>query len=118
MPSVERFEHYCRVCFENFGDRVKYWLSLNEQNMQICYGNWLGVSKGCDDWCAADAQHFRQYAFPGKPVTMGVLSHLHSGEQLRPDAFGLSWILTHFGPPFRFTACFDYEAALNRYYHF
>ena len=18
--------------------------------MQICYGNWLGVSKGCDDW--------------------------------------------------------------------
>ena len=47
---MERFEHYCRVCFENFGDRVKYWLSLNEQNMQICYGNWLGVSKGCDDW--------------------------------------------------------------------
>ena len=43
--TVERFEHYCRVCFENFGDRVKYWLSLNEQNMQICYGNWLGVSK-------------------------------------------------------------------------
>ena len=39
-------------------------------------------------------------------------------EQLRPDAFGLSWILTHVGPPFRFTACFDYEAALNRYYHF
>ena len=35
--TVERFEHYCRVCFENFGDRVKYWLSLNEQNMQICY---------------------------------------------------------------------------------
>ena len=47
---MERFEHYCRVCFENFGDRVIYWLSLNEQNMQICYGNWLGVSKGCDDW--------------------------------------------------------------------
>ena len=48
--TVERFEHYCRVCFENFGDRVKYWLSLNEQNMQICYGHWLGVSKGCEDW--------------------------------------------------------------------
>ena len=48
--TVDAFEHYCRVCFENFGDRVKYWLSLNEQNMQICYGHWLGVSKGCDDW--------------------------------------------------------------------
>ena len=48
--TVDAFEHYCRVCFENFGDRVKYWLSLNEQNMQICYGHWLGVSKGCEDW--------------------------------------------------------------------
>lgn len=47
---IDAFEHYCKVCFENFGDRVKYWLSINEQNMQICYGDWLGVSKGCTNW--------------------------------------------------------------------
>ena len=47
---IDAFDHYCRVCFEAFGDRVKYWLSLNEQNMQIVYGDWLGVSKGCDNW--------------------------------------------------------------------
>ena len=67
-------------------------------------------SQNVPQLCAADAQHFRQYAFPGKPVTMGILPHLHSGEQLRPDAFGLSWILTHFGPPFRFAARSDYGA--------
>lgn len=47
---VDAFEHYCKVAFEAFGDRVKYWLSINEQNMQICYGHWLGTSKGCTDW--------------------------------------------------------------------
>ncbi len=47
---IDEFEYYCKVCFENFGDRVKYWLSINEQNMQIIYGDWLGVSKGCDNW--------------------------------------------------------------------
>lgn len=47
---IEEFDYYCRVCFENFGDRVKYWLSINEQNMQICYGPWFGLDKGCTNW--------------------------------------------------------------------
>lgn len=47
---IDAFDHYSKVCFQAFGDRVKYWLSINEQNMQICYGNWLGVDKGCSDW--------------------------------------------------------------------
>ena len=48
--TIDAFDHYVRTCFENFGDRVKYWLSINEQNMQIVYGHWLGTDAGCTDW--------------------------------------------------------------------
>ena len=46
---IDEFEYYCKVCYENFGDRVKYWLSINEQNMQIIYGYWLGLADS-EDW--------------------------------------------------------------------
>ena len=29
------FERYAKICFENFGDRVKYWVIHNEQNLMM-----------------------------------------------------------------------------------
>ncbi|WP_312096553.1 glycoside hydrolase family 1 protein [Niallia sp.] len=35
---IEDFNNYARVLFERYGDRVKYWISLNEQNYFVSYG--------------------------------------------------------------------------------
>lgn len=35
---VEDFKNYCVTLFQEFGDRVKYWVTLNEQNIFTRFG--------------------------------------------------------------------------------
>lgn len=42
--TADAFVAYCRVLFEHYGDRVKYWLTINEQNMLTLVGNAIGTS--------------------------------------------------------------------------
>lgn len=43
--SVDEFVNFCRILFENYGDRVKYWLTINEQNMLTMVGDLIGTAK-------------------------------------------------------------------------
>lgn len=50
--SIEWFTNYARVLYENFGDRVKYWLTINEQNTLTLNGPIVGTLKipeGCEN---------------------------------------------------------------------
>jgi len=41
--TIDAFAHYSKTLFEAYGDRVKYWLTINEQNMMILNGRSIGT---------------------------------------------------------------------------
>ena len=48
--SIDWFVNFAKVMFENFGDRVKYWLTINEQNVLTLNGSTIGtlfLPEGC-----------------------------------------------------------------------
>jgi beta-galactosidase len=40
---VDSFKEYADVCFHYFGDRVKYWLTLNEPYVYAMFGHGFGI---------------------------------------------------------------------------
>nr|POE97927.1 beta-glucosidase 46 [Quercus suber] len=41
--SQEEFLHFADTCFKSFGDRVKYWATFNEPNLQVTSGYRSGI---------------------------------------------------------------------------
>ncbi|RMA94948.1 glycoside hydrolase family 1 protein [Priestia megaterium] len=44
--TVDAFVEYARTLFEYFGKKVRYWLTINEQNTMILHPGAIGVPKG------------------------------------------------------------------------
>ena len=50
--SVDWFVEFAKLMYESYGDRVKYWLTINEQNMLTLVGPVIGtlhIPEGCNN---------------------------------------------------------------------
>ena len=43
--TIDAFVEYSRVLYREYGSKVKYWLTINEQNMMILHGDAIGTTR-------------------------------------------------------------------------
>ncbi|MEG0275396.1 MAG: glycoside hydrolase family 1 protein [Coprobacillus sp.] len=79
---VDCFERYAEVCIERFGDRVKHWMSFNEQNlhgMMLRVSNAEEVPEGVDP-----AKHLYQV---NHNVFIAHCKAVRALRKMQPDAY-------------------------------
>lgn len=75
--TIQQFADYCDVLFENFGQDVKYWQTINEQNVMALAGSVIGTSQKSmrekfqenHHMLVAQAlvtKHYHEQGYPGK----------------------------------------------------
>ena len=76
---VDHFVNYARICFENFGDRVKYWSTVNEPLLTV-YGSYAN---------GRFKPYEKSVPYAMEAVTNMIIAHFRSVKILRelwPDA--------------------------------
>lgn len=79
---VQDFGDYARICFDNFGDRVKYWITINE--------GWTTAIHGYEEGSNAPGYTGEDVGGTGKPYTVGhhlLLAHSRAVQVFRNEGY-------------------------------
>lgn len=66
--TIDAFVEYCKLLFDRYGDRVRYWQTINEQNMYLAgkvldssQSSWKTVFQGNHHMLVAQAKAMKVY---------------------------------------------------------
>lgn len=79
---IEDFADYARICFQLFGDRVKYWITINE--------GWTTAIHGYEEGSNAPGYMGRDVGGTGQPYLVGhhlLLAHARAVEVYKNEGF-------------------------------
>ncbi|NDL62110.1 glycoside hydrolase family 1 protein [Acerihabitans arboris] len=113
--TVDAFERYARIVFEAFGESIKYWLTINEQNMMILHGAALGTLDTQLENPRRDLYQQNHNMLVAQARVIDLLHQMHPAAKIGP-APNISLIYPASARPEDVMAAFNYNAIRNWLY--
>ncbi|AXK51680.1 glycoside hydrolase family 1 protein [Spiroplasma alleghenense] len=82
--TIDAFVRFAKILFENYGDRVKYWLTINEQNMIILVGQIIGMKMPKSDNYLKSLYQMNHYMMLAQSKTMKLCHDLLPNAKIGP----------------------------------
>ncbi len=111
--TADAFVDYARVLFREYGHKVKYWLTINEQNMMILHGKALGFF--APETTEQQMYQYNHTMFLAQARAMSLLHELHPQAKIGP-APNISYVYPASSKPEDVIAADNYNAIRNWLY--
>lgn len=113
--TTDAFVRYAEVLFKEYGSKVKYWLTINEQNMMILHGHKLGIITTTSDDPDKELYQINHNMFLAQAKTMAMLHQMHPEAKIGP-APNISYVYPASSKPEDVIAADNYNAVRNWLY--
>lgn len=111
--TADAFVRYAEVLFKEYGSKVKYWLTINEQNMMILHGPAIGVFPADTD--EKQLNQYNHNMFLAQAKAMIMLHEMHPEAKIGP-APNIAYVYPASSKPEDIIAADNYNAVRNWLY--
>lgn len=113
--TPEAFLRYAQVLFDEYGEKVTYWLTINEQNMMILHGHRLGILNTVTENPERELYQINHHMFLAQARAMALLHQQHPQAKIGP-APNISYVYPASSRPEDVIAADNYNAVRNWLY--